>query len=73
MTDPTSDAAPVAAAVRPRAPLELNVIALVLVGVVTLAELAAITWGGVQLGVATAIAGNTVTGLFAIINRSPSQ
>lgn len=75
MTDQTeaSAAAPVVASARPRAPLELNVIALGLVGLVTMAELAAVSFGGVQIGVATAIAGNTVTGLFAVINRSPAQ
>jgi hypothetical protein len=64
--------APVAGRPQPRAPLELNLVALVLIGLITLAELAAATFGGLQLGFATAIAGNAVTGLFAIINRSPA-
>ncbi|MDR3513876.1 MAG: hypothetical protein P4L73_19735 [Caulobacteraceae bacterium] len=72
MADPTKApaSAPVAAPKRRRAPVELNVIALVLVGVLTLAELAAVTFWGVQIGIATAIAGNAITGLFAVINRS---
>lgn len=73
MTDETPASAPVSAPAKPRAPLEINMVALALIGAVTLAELAAVVWGGVQLGIATAIAGNTVTGLFAIINRSPTQ
>ncbi len=72
MTDQPPVAAAPAAPVKPRARLEINLVALILVGVITLAELAAVVWGGTQLGVTTAIAGNAVTGLFAIISRSPA-
>lgn len=72
MTDETPAPAPVSAPVKPRAPLELNVICLG--GIIILGVADAVALGcGVSIGAITMASSPVLTGLFAVINRSPTQ
>jgi hypothetical protein len=65
-----AETAPVAAPGRP--PLEINLLAIAGIVVIALADIAAVSFFSVGAGVVTLISGPTITGLFAIISRSPA-
>ena len=70
MTDQPPSTAPVAAPARPRAPLEMNLLAIGGVVAIALADIAAVAFFGLTAGVVSMISTPPLTGLFAIINRS---
>ena len=72
MTDQPPSTAPAVAPAFPRPSLEMNLVAVGGVVAIALADIAAVAFFGLGAGVVSMISTPPLTGLFAIINRSPA-